>query len=84
MSNNSVERVITIFKKNDDESFLGDISIDKIELSELQKIFNLESSNPMYDCYEVSTEHALFFKEKVGIDFDFKKYTYFVECNLID
>lgn len=80
MSN--LKRLITIFKKGDDESLKDEIELLCPNLSELQSLFSIDSDNPMYDCYEITEKEAPYFEDKFKIQLDLEKYIYYLECNL--
>lgn len=72
-------RVIRVFNK-ETELHEYDIRLPDIPLDKLQDLFSIPSDNPMYDCYEVnSVEHVRFFNNYISIEFNFKKYDYFLE-----
>ena len=64
-----LRRVITYFYKNsEDEEVVGEIPLPQdLDLGELQKLFGVESGNPMYDCYPIGENEVAFFKSKFGI-----------------
>lgn len=79
-----LERVITIFEREEDDKYQGKIVINQIPLNVLQDQFGISSDNPMYDCYEIGEKQRKFFKEKYGIELDLDRYIYYVECYSVD
>lgn len=79
-----IQRVITKFKKYGEEEFIDEVILNNPSISELQKLFNVASNNPMYDCFEIKDEHLLYFKKNFGIDLDLKKNIYYLECNEVE
>jgi len=78
-----IERTITIFS-NESETLLKEMNIDYIGLDKLEEIFEPTSKDPlMYDVYEIVRENAKMVNAllKEPMDFDFIRYSYYVECS---
>lgn len=76
-------RVIEYFSNETDE-LIGEIPLPKVELSELQKLWDMQSDNPMIECYLLEKEQAQFFHGLVDIDFDFSQFSYFLTAFTTD
>ncbi len=77
-----VSRVLRWFEKEGDD-LIGEKMIDNISLEQLQKMFGIDSENPMYDCYPVeSAEQINYLQNLLNFDLDTKSYDYFIECDL--
>lgn len=78
-----VNRVLRWFEKEGDE-LIGEKKIDNISLESLQKLFGIDSENPMYDCYPVeSAEQINYLQNLVNFDLDIESYDYFIECDFV-
>ena len=56
--------------------------INNISLEYLQKLFGINSENPMYDCYPVkSAEQISYLQNLLNFELDTKSYNYFIECD---
>ena len=76
-----VNRVLRWFEKEGDE-LIGEKKIDNISLEYLQKLFGIDSENPMYDCYPVeSAEQINYLQNLLKFELDTKSYDYFIECD---
>lgn len=76
-------RVVEYFSNETDE-LIGEFALPHVELAELQRIWNAPSEEPMVECFSISEEQAQFFRELLGIDFDFAKYSYFLAAYTTD
>jgi predicted transcriptional regulator len=75
------ERVIRWFEKNGDE-LVGEARLEKVELSKLQKLFNVSEGNPMYDCYPIKTKRQIrYIRKAAQHPIDSWSYDYFLECD---
>ncbi len=74
--------MITCFlKDSESEALVDEISLSSdISLGELQNVFKIEKDNPMYDCYQITECEVDYFIKSLGINFNLKKYDYYVEC----
>lgn len=75
-----VRRLIRFFEKTSDK-YVGEIELPEIELSELQKLFNEDRENPMYDCYPITTNEHTFFIQFLDKPLELDKYNYFLEAD---
>ena len=76
-----VNRVLRWFKKEGDD-LVGEKTINNINLEHLQKLFEINSENPMYDCYLLkSTEQINYLQSLLNFKLDTKSYDYFIECD---
>lgn len=79
-----VNRVLRWFEKEGDE-LIGEKKIDNISLESLQKLFGIDSENPMYDCYPVeSTEQLSYLQNLLNLGLDIKSYDYFIESDMVE
>jgi len=83
MQRQRIRRHISWYSKEDDE-FIADENMLNVELSSLQKLFQVETENPMYDCWEVKEQHVKTLQKQIKHIINIKKYDYFVEATLID
>jgi len=72
-------RVIESFDKKTEE-LIGEIPLPNIPLNNIQEIFHVPEYDPMYDCWCIDEQRAGFLKQYIDINFDFKKYDYFLSC----
>lgn len=81
ISKPKIERVLRWFKKEKDD-LVGEKNISNINLKHLQKLFEIDSENPMYDCYLVeSTEQINYLQNLLNFELNRKSYDYFIECD---
>lgn len=84
VSKPKIKRVLRWFEKEGDD-LVGENAIDNVNLEHLQKLFKIESKNPMYDCYPVeSLEQINYLQSLLDCKLDTKSYDYLVECDLIE
>ena len=72
-------RVIEYFEKEGD-AYIDEVVLPGILLEELQKLFNVEEDDPMYDCFPIGEKEAIFFKSYIDLEFCFDDYDYFLGC----
>jgi hypothetical protein len=66
---------------NISEELVTKFNIDEISLAELKSLFQPSEEDPlMYNEYEINSEQVEFFQNRIEIEFDFKTFSYFVEC----
>ena len=69
---------------NEDESLAFDVHLESFDLGAFQKEFKIESDNPMYECYPVRVANLAFLEgylpRNVGINWNFNKFSYYVEA----
>jgi hypothetical protein len=79
-----VNRVLRWFEKEGD-NLVGEKIIDNVSLEHLQKLFEVDSENPMYDCYPVeSAEQINYLQSLLNFELDTQSYDYLVECDLVE
>ncbi|HAZ46402.1 MAG TPA: hypothetical protein DCZ55_18565 [Cyanobacteria bacterium UBA11371] len=79
----NVKRVIRWYSKYGDD-FVGEKIINNVKLSYLQRLFKIDSDNPMYDCYPiVSLEQKNYIERNFNIRLNTNLYEYFMECEPI-
>ena len=61
---------------------VGEKIINNVNLEHLQKLFGIDSGNPMYNCYLVeSIEQINYLQSLLDFKLDTKSYDYFIECD---
>ena len=70
--------IITHFSKAD-EGFGGLYQLPEIPLSELQNIFGVVQTDPMYASFPIGPSEAKRLRKFFFYDFDFAQYDYFLE-----
>jgi hypothetical protein len=76
-----IDRVLRWFEK-EGNNFVGETIIDNVSLEHLQKLFEVDSENPMYDCYPVeSAEQINYLQNLLDFELNTKSYAYFIECD---
>jgi hypothetical protein len=79
-----IERLISWFSL-DTGSFAGEINIDYVDLDILINIFNPSREDPlMYYPYDINKNIARELNKYIDLNFEFKKYTYQLDCFQID
>ncbi len=82
-----LERILTVFS-NDDDELIAEYPLQSFDLSKFKKHFGVTKDSEdinMYDCYPLTSRDIKFVSEYLAekVVFDFKLYSYFVECNSI-
>jgi hypothetical protein len=72
-----LKREIQYFTKAD-ESLVGEVELAPIELSALQKYFEAEQDDPIFDMYQIEPVDVAFFKPYTHLEFDFEQYDYWL------
>lgn len=72
--------VVMVFEKDGDSSLVSQYNINQLTLAELQSLFCIDESNPMFDCYLVSESQREYIEKDIGIRLDISKFDYFVSC----
>jgi hypothetical protein len=81
VSRPKINRVLRWFEKEED-NLVGEKTIDNVSLEYLQKLFEVDSENPMYDCYPIeSSEQIDYLQNLLNFELDTKSYDYFIECD---
>ncbi|MDJ0742669.1 MAG: hypothetical protein QNJ32_04820 [Xenococcaceae cyanobacterium MO_167.B27] len=84
VSNPKIDRVLRWYEKEGDD-FVGEKIINNISLKHLQKLFKVDSRNPMYDCYSVESEQQInYLQNLLSFELDTKSYDYLVECDMVE
>jgi hypothetical protein len=78
------KRTLEIFRKDGDDSLVGICYIEGLSLDDLQRMFNIEQSNPMFDGYPVTTLQKEALEKATGMEIDLSKFDYFVSCELAE
>lgn len=74
-----MSRVIRYFNKSD-ESFCGEYYLEKEPLiKDLQVLFQVNESNPMYDSFLILHKHAEFLEQYSNKKFKFELYDYYLD-----
>lgn len=73
-----IRRVIYVFEKKSEE-FVRSYELKNFKLSEVQKLFNQKSGDPMYYAYRITEKEAGYFRKKYSRRFHFKKREYFLD-----
>ena len=76
-------RAIEYFSNETDE-LIGEFALPQVDISELQRIWDAPPDEPMIECFSIEEEQAPFFRELVGIEFDFAQYSYFLTAYTTD
>jgi len=64
-----IKRLLRSFDKNG-EDLVEEKLLNNVNLEELQKLFKVDSNNPMYDCYLIESKRLLkFLQSFFGVDF---------------
>jgi hypothetical protein len=81
ISKPKIDRVLRWFEKEGDE-LVGEKIIYNANLEHLQRLFEIDSENPMYDCYLVeSAEQMNYLRNLLNLELDTESYDYFIECD---
>ena len=74
----NIERAIA-FYDNQTELHINSIPI-KIDLDILTQLFQPAENDPLlYDCYEITKEISSLLKKHIDFDFDFNRFSYYLE-----
>ena len=68
-----------VFEKRADK-LLREIPLKKASRSQLRKLFNRPTDDPMYDSYPVTKTQTQALQPLISEPIDLKRYDYFVEC----
>lgn len=78
-----LERVIEYFSRATDE-LVGECVLPQVELATLQRVWGAPPIEPMVECFAIEEGQAPFFRQLVGIAFDFSRYGYFLAAYATD
>ena len=76
-------RVVEYYSNQTDE-MVGQFALPQVELAELQRLWDAPPNEPMVDCFSITEDQALFFREVASIEFDFARYSYFLAAYTTD
>ena len=71
------------FEQDPGDKLIGEIELIGVSLSDLQKTFQVNSSNPMYDCWKVEEAHLAFLVRHTNVEINLFKFDYFVEADAV-
>lgn len=63
-----------------DDRLAGEVQLDGVTVTELQKLFGVPADNPMYDCWPVTEEHVESLRGFCAAEIDLGRFAYFVEA----
>lgn len=78
-----VQRSITWFDKTSEE-LLGDEALPELELSLLQQLFEIPTTNPMFDTYRLGPIQAAALQPHLKHRIELEQYDYFLDASAID
>ena len=78
MNSNQIERRLSWYEKHGD-NLVGEYVLDKVSLSELQKLFKQQSEDLMLDCYPVLPSHVNYLQKSIRHKINLELYDYFIE-----
>lgn len=78
-----LHRVVEYFSSETDE-LVGEIALPRVELIELQRLWDAPPGDPMVECFSIEEGQAQFFRALAGIEFDFGRYSYFLATYTTD
>lgn len=76
-------RVVDCYSNKTDD-LVAEHRLPPIDLSELQRLWNVAADEPMLDCWPIQRKHARFLRGLLGIEFDLKNYSYFLSSFTTD
>ncbi len=79
----NLRRMLRWFDPETDE-MMGEAVLDGLGLEELQRMFGVESGNPMFDSFPVGAEQAVRLAEAGGVGLEMERFEYFVETDAVD
>jgi len=75
-------RMLRWFEKKGNQ-LVGESPLPNIELTELQELFQEDSDNLMFECYEIGPQQADYFQQKLNQPLDLESYDYFIDCDAL-
>lgn len=79
-----VHRFLRWFEK-EGEDLVGEKLLNNVNIQELQTLFNIESNNPMYDCYLIENKEQFdYLQNKFNIKTNNKLYDYYLETDALN
>lgn len=76
--------IIMVFRKDRDGTFVTQYSINRLTLNDLQSLFGIDESNPMFDCYLVTEAQRTSIEKDIGIRLNLAQFDYEVSCESAD
>lgn len=76
----SVKRVLCWYELYPAEAFVAEAELNGASLEDLQALFQVEETNPMYDCWKVEERHVRALERWVTVPINLKSYSYFLEA----
>ena len=76
-------RIIEYFSNTTDE-LVGEFDLPNVELTELQRMWNMPADDPMVACFSINEEQVQFFQQLIDIEFDSLQYSYFLAAYTVD
>lgn len=75
------KRFLRSFEK-EGENLVGEKLLNNVNIEELQKLFKVDSNNPMYDCYLIENQEQFdYLQNKFNISLNNKLYDYYLETD---
>ena len=75
-------RMIRWYEKEGNQ-LIGELSLPNIELAELQKLFQENPNNLMFEGYAIGPRQADYFQQKVKQKLNLDEYDYFIDCDAL-
>ncbi|MGI0482065.1 DUF7683 domain-containing protein [Geminocystis sp. CENA526] len=76
-----IKRLLRSFEKKG-ENLVGETLLNNVSLEELQKLFKVDSSNPMYDCYLIENKEQFdYLQNKFNVKLNDELYDYYLETD---
>lgn len=83
-SSYKVKKFLRWFEKQG-ENLVGEKHIPSSNIEELQKLFNVDSNNPMYDCYLLENKEQFdYFENELNILLNDTLYDYYLEADSLN
>jgi hypothetical protein len=76
-------RAIKYFS-NETEEWVDEITLPEVHLAMIQKLWNQPPTEPMVENFPIEEMHAQYFRQIANIQFDFKRYSYFLAAYTSD
>jgi len=80
-----VKRYIAEYSKKTDK-LVKTYDLDAFEIAEFQTEFNVDSENPMFDCFSIKLDNIGFMQKFLSIspNWDFASKAYFIEAHTLE
>jgi hypothetical protein len=72
-----------VFEKNCD-NLAYQYKINKLTPEQLQKLFDVDQSNHMFDCFPVAESQKEAIEKDTGVPMDFSRFDYFISAETAD